>query len=411
MKKVDVKKTILPNGLVLINARRESDIFSIGAGIRAGSLYEDKLSNGMSHMVEHMLFKGTKKRDRKKLNDDIESLAGEFDIYTTYHETILNASTMKDRAEKCIEIISDLLINSSLPVNEFRMERKVIIEEIKMERDDPEDNAYLGLYKMVFPEDWHKFHITGSIKSVKSMDADAAKQFYREFYTPANTALCIVSPYSHEEINDMVNRYFGIWQGTGRQGFTVRPRGTFGNRVEGHKKGLGQAQVLYGFDMQGLSRREEIALALLNKKIGSGANSVLFRELRDNRGYAYNVYSDTDYIDGIKMFYIYAAVSKENTKNTVSIIDDTVERFASGSLIPDSRGISLIKDIFITDTAIAMESHGHMVDYLLDGEMGYNNPLEYENILSVMKDIGEEDLKNVAAKILKNPAVYILSPR
>lgn len=410
MKKNDIKKTVLKNGLVLITAQVESDIFSISAGIKAGSLYENNVNNGVSHMVEHMLFKGTSNRSIDKLNDDIERLAGEFDIYTSYNQTVLNANTMKYKADECIEIISDMLRNSIIPEKDLRMEKKVIAEEIKMEKDDPEDNAYIGLYKTVFPDSWQKFDITGSIKSVKSLDVDTVRQYYKSYYTPANTVLVMLSSYSHDEMTRMALKHFGSWTGKAPENEITRPCGIFGGRHLTHRKTLGQAHLLYGFDINGLSRKEEISLALLNKKIGSSSNSVLFRELRDKRGYAYNVYSDLDLVDGIKMFYIYAAVSKENIKNTEAVINNAVHGFASGDYIPDSNGISLIKDIFATDTTIATESHGHMADYLLDGELGYNNPMEYENMIYIMESLDADDLKNVASKVLRNPAVYILSP-
>lgn len=410
MKNIDIEKTVLPNGLSIITASRDSDIFSIGIGIRVGSLYESIENNGISHMVEHMLFKGTANRDINKLNNDIESLAGEVDIYTTYHQTILTANIMKSRAEKCVEIISDMLMNSAFTAKEFSMEKKVVIEEIKMGRDDPEDSAYIGLYKRVFPHSWYKLHITGTIQSVRSMKIQTVREFYRKYYVPGNTAICVVSSYSHQEVVDMIKRYFGVWKGLRHNIIGCRENGIFSGKAISHKKGIAQAHILYGFDIEGLSRKEEIALALLDKKIGNGSNSMLFRELRDNRGYAYNVYSDIDFVKGISMFYIYAAVSRENVNNTLKIIDDTVNRLASGKIELGGGSIELIKDVFLTDIAISMESSGHTVDYMLDGELNYGNPREYMNVLSVMNDIDGEDIKNVASKVLKNPFVYILMP-
>ncbi|HBM75621.1 MAG TPA: hypothetical protein DD429_08720, partial [Clostridiaceae bacterium] len=410
MKEIDIDKTVLSNGLSIVTSTRESDIFSIGVGIRVGSLYEDARHNGVSHIVEHMLFKGTGSRDIDKINDDIESLAGDFDIYTTYNETVLSANIMKSRAEKCIEIISDMLMNSSFLPKEFSMEKKVVVEEIKLEKDDPEDSAYIGLYKRVLPNSWRKLYITGSIKSVKSLNVKYAKEYYDKFYVPGNTVICIVSSYTHKEIVDMITRYFGNWQGAGNQVLHEREKGIFSQKYVSHKKGIGQAHILYGFDISGLSRKEEVALLLLNKKIGSGSNSVLFRELRDKKGYAYNVYSDMDIIKGIRMFYIYAAVSKENIKNTLKAIDIVVDKFASGEIDFKSRSVQLMKDVFLTDTSASMESSAHTVDYLLEGELNYRNPSEYQKVLSIMEGINEDDIKDTAHDVLKNPFVYILSP-
>lgn len=410
MRQININKHILPNGLRLITVQNESDLFSIGVGIRAGSLYEDESNSGISHMVEHMLFKGTSNRDVEKLNDDMEKLAGDLDIYTTYHETVLTAGVMKYKARDCLEVICDILTRSIFPPKELRLEKKVIAEEIKMTKDDLEDYSYLNLYRTAFPDRWHKYMIAGSIKSVRAIKRQALYDFYKSYYVPKNTVICIASSYSDSMVLEMVENYFGEWEGGNRKEIPCEDYSILPKKVMGHKKGIEQAHILYGFDIHDLNRREQVALAILNKKIGSSANSVLFREMRDKKGYAYNVYSDMDLIKGIGMFYIYAAVSRENMKNSIDLIDDIISRFNKRLMVVDDESIKTIREMFQTDTAASMESPAHMVDYLLDGEMGYDNPLEYQNVLSIMEKINTEDVYNVAGKILKNPVIHILQP-
>lgn len=410
MRQININKHILRNGLRLITAQNESDLFSIEVGIRAGSLYEDASNSGISHMIEHMLFKGTSSRDIEKLNNDMEKLAGDIDIYTTYHETVLTAGVMKDKAKDCLEIICDILMKSIFPPKELSLEKNVIVEEIKMTKDDLEDYSYLGLYKTAFPDSWHKYMIAGSIKSVRSIKRQSLYDFYKSYYVPKNTVICIASSYPDSTILEMIENYFGEWEGGDRKEIPCADYSILPQKVVRHKKGIEQAHILYGFDIHNLNRREQVALAVLNKKIGSSANSVLFREMRDKKGYAYNVYSDMDLIKGIGMFYIYAAVSRENLKNSTDLIDDIVSRFSKGLIEIDDESIKTIREMFQTDTASSMESPTHIVDYLLDGEMGYGNPLEYQNILKIMESINAEDVYNVASKFLKNPVIHILQP-
>lgn len=411
MRDIDLKKTILPNGLTIIAVRKESELFSLAAGIKVGSIYESVENNGISHLVEHMLFKGTSSRNMETLNADIERLAGDLDIYTTYHHTMLETNVMKHRGEDCISIVSDMLMNASFPAKELSLEKKVIAEEIKMEKDDPEEMSYLGLYRAAFPKFWHKYHITGTIKSVRSIKRDQLMEYYKAQYVPENCALCIVSPYSHDEVISMVEKYFGNWQGSLNKTLAETRKGMISCRVNSRKKGITQAHVLYGFDIQSLTRKEEIALVLLNRKIGGSPNSLLFKKLRDNCGYAYNVYSDMDLVDGMKMYYIYTAVSPENVSDTLKIINDTVDMFSSGYEMPDDKWMELVKDIFVTDTYIAMESQSQMAGYLLDGELNFNDPLEYRNVLLAMETMTYKDLAQVGKKVLQNPIIHILSPR
>lgn len=407
----DIKKVILKNGLKLITIYNDSSIFSMEAGVKVGSLYENKDNNGISHLIEHMLFKGTSNRDRDTLNSDIEKLAGDFDIYTTYQETLLTAEVLKDMADKCLEIVSDMFMNASFPKSEFNLEKKVIIEEIKMTKDDLEERCYLGLYKSAFPDTWYRYLIAGTIKSVRALKLEDVKKFYRSYYVPDNVVLCIASPFSHDKVRTLVEKYFSSW----KRGQVVPPAEreycTAPGKIIRYRKNIEQAHILYGFDIHNLNRREKAVLSVINKKLGAGANSVLFRELRDKKGYAYNVYSDMDLNGMIGMFYIYAAVSKENLKGAVSVIDHTINRFGDTEFPIDGEGIKLIKDIFVTNTSIAMESPSDMVEYVMDGEMEYDNPLEYENMLSIMNTIGVEDIRVTANKILQNPVVYILCPR
>lgn len=410
MRWIDIKKRILSNGMRLITVKNESDLFSIGVGIRAGSLFEDECDSGISHMIEHMLFKGTSSRDVEKLNDDMERLAGDIDIYTTYHETVLTAGVMKDKARDCLDIISDILMRSIFPPKELNLEKKVIVEEIKMTKDDLEDFSYLGLYRAAFPDRWHKYMIAGSIKSVRSMKRQSLIDFYKSFYVPKNTVICIASSYDNSEILNMVENFFGEWQGGDQKEIPDECHPVVPQKVVRRKKGIEQAHILYGFDISGLSRREQIALAVLNKRIGSSPNSILFREMRDKKGYAYNVYSDMDLIKGIGLFYIYAAVSRENLKKSTALIDDIVSRFNKGLTAVDDESIKTIREMFQTDYAASMESPTHTVDYLLDGEIGYGSPLEYQNVLDIMESINADDVRNIANKLLKDPVIHILQP-
>lgn len=410
MKEIQINKTILPNGLKIITSYREGNLFSMGVGVKVGSLFENGNNNGISHMIEHMIFKGTTRRNRDILNDDIEKLAGDFDIYTSYNQTVLTIDTMKKHAKDSLDIVSDMLMNASFPEKEFRLEKKVIIEEIKMTKDDPEDWSYLGLYKTAYPERWHKYHIAGTIKSVKGLKVDMLKEFYKNYYVPNNTVICIVSSYTHEEVLEMIDEYFTPWQEKQVEKLIVESVDVKPGKVIRHKKGIGQVHLLYGFDIQNLSKKEEIILSLLNEKIGAGANSILFKELRDKRGYAYSLYSDIDFITNLKMFYIYAGISEENLRATLDVINTIILKLKNRELLIDETSINLLKEIFNTNTEIRLESSSSIVDYLMDGEMNYGNPEEYKLEIELMKEINFEDVLMVIDKVFKEPIIHVLLP-
>jgi predicted Zn-dependent peptidase len=411
MKQIEINKTILPNGLKVITSMREGELFSMGVGVKIGSLYENENNNGISHMIEHMLFKGTAKRNLDKLSDDIEKLAGDFDIYTSYNETVLTIDTMKKHAKDSLEIISDMLMNASFPGSEFRLEKKVIIEEIKMTKDDPEDWSYSSLYKTIYPERWYKYHIAGTIKSVKSLKVNMLKEFYKAYYVPNNTVISIASSFTHDEILKMINQFFSAWQEKALEELTEEGINFIPGRVIRHKKGIGQVHLLYGFDIQKLTKKDEIVLTILNEKIGAGANSILFKELRDKRGYAYSLYSDIDFTKNLKMFYIYAGISEENLKDTIEVIDSIITKLKNREIIIDETYLNLLKEIFYTNTAIRLEASSYIVDYMLDGEMNHGNPEEYKKALDIIKEISVEDVVEVIDKVFKEPIIHVLLPK
>jgi predicted Zn-dependent peptidase len=234
--------------------------------------------------------------------------------------------------------------------------------------------------------------------------------YYRKRYIPGNTVICAVSPYPHSEVVELIERYFGSWQGEsacdlemGR--FKMQPC-----KVSRRRKGIGQTHVLYGYDIQDLDRLEEAALILLNRKIGEGPGSILFRELRDKKGYAYNVYSDMDLIESFKFIYIYAAISGEKLKDTISTIDCIIEGLKRGEPSFDEEKIRLIRDNFITNTVVDLESPHNIVDYILDGELNHGNASEYLNMLELMESVKPEDIKRVLDKVFINPIIHILMP-
>lgn len=410
MNKDKLKKSTLNNGLKVITYELEGNIFSLGFGVKVGSLYEDEKISGISHLIEHMLFKGTKNRDIEKLNEDLEELATEIDIYTSYDQTVLGIDVIKGKAEKALNIISDMIINPIFDEKEFKLEKKVILEEIKMGEDDPEDIAYQGLYKEAYPNNWYNYYIAGTLKSVKGITRQEVIDYHRKYYVPNNSIICIVSSYNHEEVVDMVDKYFGKWEKAEtyeiKENFSVIPC----KKVSEYKKGISQAHIIYAFDIQSLTREESIVLTLFSEKIGSGGNSILFKELRDKRGLAYSVYSDIDFMKNLKMMYIYAGVSVENIDETCLVIEDTINYLKNDFTLSEA-SLELLKERFIIDTEVTLQSSSNIVDYIMQGEIEYENPLEYNEVLKTMGKVTIEDIKMIVNKVFKSSLKYILMPK
>lgn len=410
MNKNKLKKSTLKNGLNVISYEVEGNIFSLGFGVKVGSLYEDEKVSGISHLIEHMLFKGTKNRDIDEFNRDLEELATEIDIYTSYDQTVLGIDVIKNKGRKTLEIVSDMIINPLFDEKEFKLEKKVILEEIKMGEDDPEDIAYQGLYKEAYSKKWHNYYIAGTLKSVKSTTIEEVINHHNKYYVPNNSLICIASSYSHEEIVLMVEEYFGSWVAGEVSEIKEEYLAIPNKKLKRHKKGISQSHVIYAFDLKDLTREESIILTLLSEKLGSGGNSILFKELRDKRGLAYSVYSDIDFMKNLKLLYIYAGVSEENVDETCEVIDDIINYIKNDFTISE-KSLSLLKERFIIDTEVTLQATSNIVDYILQGEIEYNNPLEYLEVLKIMGDVTIKQIESISKKVFSNPLVYVLSPK
>lgn len=410
MNKNKLKKSTLKNGLKVISYEVEGNIFSLGFGVKVGSLYEDEKVSGISHLIEHMLFKGTKNRDIDEFNRDLEELATEIDIYTSYDQTVLGIDVIKTKGRKTLEIVSDMIINPLFDEKEFKLEKKVILEEIKMGEDDPEDIAYQGLYKEAYSEKWHNYYIAGTLKSVKATSLGEVTDYHKKYYVPNNSLICIASSYSHGEVVSMVEEYFGNWEKGEITEIKEEYLSIPNKKIKRHKKGISQSHVIYAFDLKDLTREESIILTLLSEKIGSGGNSILFKELRDKRGLAYSVYSDIDFMKNLKLLYIYAGVSQENIDETCEVIDEVVNYIKNDFTINEN-SLSLLKERFTIDTEVTLQSTSNIVEYILQGEIEYDNSLEYLEVLKIMNNVTIDQIENISKKVFNNPLIYILSPK
>lgn len=409
MNKEKLGKTTLNNGLEIITYNIEGNILSLGFGVKVGSLYEDKKLSGISHLIEHMLFKGTKKRDIEVFNEHLEELATEMDIYTSYDQTVLSIDITKSKVEKAMDIISDMVINPAFDDKEFTLEKNVIIEEIKMGEDDPEDIAYQGLYKEAYKEFWHNYLITGTEKSVKNISKREIIDYHKKYYIPNNSVLCVVSSYSHNEIVDIANKYFGEWEKREEPKLVEHNEVTVNKSIIRDKEGIAQAHIIYAFDISHLTREESIILTLLSEKLGSGGNSILFKELRDKRGLAYSTYTDIDFMRNLKLFYIYAGVSEENIDEAINVIDDIINYLEEDFSISE-KSLNILKERFVIDTEVTLQASSSVVDYIIQGEIEYKNPLEYVEVLKMMDKVTSSDIESIAKKIFVKPLKYILKP-
>jgi len=318
------KLTILNNGLRVITKPMPAfRSVAIGVWIRAGSADENKENNGYSHFIEHMLFKGTPTRSAQLLADEMDWLGGNVNAYTSKELTCFHAKVIGQQVERAMDLLSDIIINSSFDKNELEKEKGVILEEIAMTEDTPEDIVHDLLAEAYFPETALGMPILGSAENVRNATRESLLSYKNAYYTPKNVVLSVAGGFDEETLLPIVERCFGSWQG----GEAPKREITDPDRrlTLLKKKPVEQAQLCIGFKGVAQGSDELYPLTIFNSVLGGAMSSRLFQRIREQMGAAYSVYSYPSCYSSCGMISVYAGTSPDNLNAVADAIMQEIE--------------------------------------------------------------------------------------
>lgn len=404
----DWKECILDNGLKIVSIKKDTELCSIHLGIDIGAVNEEENEKGMCHFIEHMLFKGTKSRTNINIDQDLEDRAGSYNAYTTYTSTVFSITALFDELESSMEILSDIIRNSTFPSEEIEKERGVILAEFRNSYDDVEHYSFNKVNSIGFEKSPLKYDILGKENLIKSFTRDEIISFYNKYYIPNNGVISIVSPLEHEGVYEKVKKYFCDWKKKNLKKKDVIVEKNRSIEVTSHKKEIEQNTIVYLYTFYNLTRNEELALEILNHKLGESANSILFRALREDKGISYDIYSEIDTTDYIKTLEIYCSASGEDIFEAKKTIDHCIENIVNKHIMIDDRNISLMKKVIKTGIASILEDSEGLCNYVLHQKIMDKKIDEFSDDLEALNNIKAEDVYKVAEKVLANPTIHIL---
>jgi predicted Zn-dependent peptidase len=406
----NTKQTELSNGIKLITIKKDSQIAAVHVGINIGSLFEEKKEKGIAHFIEHMLFKGTDSRNNEKLNSDLENLGGEYNAYTDFNCTVYSATILGEELDNAVTLMGDMLLNSTFPIDEIEKERGVILAEIRSSKDDIEDLSFKRVNEIAFKNSPLREDTIGTEGIIKKIKRKQLVNFYNKYYLPNNSFISIVSPFEHEDVINMVNKNFGDWA---RKEFEkkeiVYEHHQFVKEIS-YKKEIEQCTILYLYTFNGLSKEEELALRVLNHKFGESSNSILFRELREERGLSYDVYTHLDTSYNVKTLYIYTSVAEENVEEAIEVIDNAIKDIENEKIVFDDSTITLMKKVFKTAIASTLEDSTDLGNYVIHQAMDNEDIYEFVLDMKNMGSVKSKDLYDIARKVLQKPTIHIFLP-
>jgi len=404
----DVKRHKLENGLEVLTIKKDTKISSVNIGIKVGALYEEIKEKGIAHFIEHMLFKGTKTKNYEELNDQLEFLGGEYNAYTDYTSTVYTISCLDEEFENSINILGDMIINSSFDKEEVEKERGVILAEMRTSKDDVEDLSFKKINENAFDISPLKYDVAGLEENVKRYKRDDLLNFYKKYYIPNNSFISVVSSKNHEEALEIVKNSFSMWE----RGQTVKKDIVKENnkavKVTTRKKNIEQNTIVYLYTFHDLDKDLELPLRILNHRLGESSNSLLFREIREKRGLAYDIYTSIDMTNNVKTLYIYTAVSEEDVDSAIEAIEETIKGVKDGSLEIGERDLQLMKKVHKTAIISTLEDPTDLCNYLLHQGLDNEDLFEFEKDMIKLDSLDINKIKNVANKVLNNPTIHIL---
>jgi predicted Zn-dependent peptidase len=400
-----VRRTVLPNGLrVLTEAIPTMRSVSFGVWVNVGSRDESADLSGVSHFLEHLLFKGTRRRSALDISAEIEAVGGETNAFTTREYTCYYARVLDADLGLAIDVMCDLVSSSVLAEPDVETERGVILEEIAMHDDEPDDEVHDLLTSVVYGEHPLGRLISGTAGTVSAMTRAQIQRFYRRRYTPPNIVVAAAGNLDHAEVVRLVRQ---TPLGRGPEAVpaeyrrSTRPVPVQPARATVRDKDTEQAHLVLGGSGLGRTDDRRFALSVLNNALGGGMSSRLFQEIRERRGLAYAVYSYTSQYADAGLFAVYAGCAPGKVDEVLALTRTELARVAQDGLTEAEvvRGRGMAKGGLV----LGLEDTGSRMSRLGKGELLYPKLLSVDDLLALVDAVTVEQVREVAADLLTRP--------
>jgi predicted Zn-dependent peptidase len=411
-----VRRSVLPGGLRVVTETLptvRSATFGIWVGV--GSRDETPTLNGATHYLEHLLFKGTKRRSALEISSVIDAVGGEMNAFTAKEYTCYYARVLDRDLPLAIDVVSDMLTGSLIRQEDIDAERGVVLEEIAMTEDDPGDQVHDLFATAMLGDSPLGRPVLGTVDTINALTRDQVARFYRRHYDPTRLVVAAAGNIDHATVVRQVRKAFedaGALRDpdaepavprTGSR--TIRSAG----RVELMERRTEQAHVVLG--MPGLSRHDDRrwAFGVLNTALGGGMSSRLFQEVREKRGLAYSVYSYTSSFADSGLFGVYAGCQPKRVDEVLKICRDELDQVAEHGLGDEE--ISRAIGQFSGSTVLSLEDTGALMNRIGKSELCWGEQLSVDATLERIAAVTPDEVRAVARDVLgQRPSLAVIGP-
>lgn len=389
-----IRVTTLPNGLrVATDSMPDVPSVSIGCWVGVGTRNEPAEVNGVAHLVEHMMFKGTERRSAYRISEEIENVGGQINAYTTREQTAYYVKVLHEDTGLAVDLIGDMLQNSTMAEDELARERSVVLQEIGQAADTPDDIIFDHFQSAAYPDQSVGRPVLGLEEIVETLDRGALVDYVNRNYSASGMVLSAAGRIDHDQLVDMAGRVFDHLP-AGEAPLDEPARYCGGEFRE--VRDLEQMHLVLGFDGVGIHDPDYYAHSVFSTLLGGGMSSRLFQEVREKRGLVYSIYSFSGaYRDG-GLFGIYAGTGEDEVEELIPVIcDELIKVCQDVSDDEVARAAAQLR----AGTLMAMEGSMSRCEQLGQQMLVYGRPVPVDEIVARIGEVDREAVLKVARRM------------
>ncbi|PLT34164.1 pitrilysin family protein [Bacillus sp. V5-8f] len=402
-----IKKYTCQNGarIVLENIPTVRSV-AIGIWIKTGSRNESPELNGISHFLEHMFFKGTTNRNAREIAEAFDSIGGQVNAFTSKEYTCYYAKVLDNHANLALEILSDMFFNSTFDEEELKKEKNVVLEEIKMYEDTPDDIVHDLLSQAVYEKHPLGYPILGTEETLNTFSSETMKKYVHDMYTPDKVVISIAGNVDESFIKE-VEGYFGSYQGGNGRAELVKP--VFHQNKLTRKKETEQAHLCLGFEGLQIGHKDVYSLIVLNNILGGSMSSRLFQEVREQRGLAYSVYSYHSGYQDSGLVTIYGGTGAGQLDSLYETIQETLKTLKRDGIT--EKELHNSKEQLKGSLMLSLESTNSRMSRNGKNELLLERHKSLDEIVEMIDEVTEESVNALANQIFTdNFSSSLISP-
>lgn len=396
-------KEYLENGIpVVMESFKNVRSVAVGVWVKVGSRYETPAMNGISHFLEHMFFKGTKKRSPKDIAVEIDSMGGDLNAFTSRENTAFYIKVLDEYLERGVDLLSDIFVHSTFPEDELEKEKKIIKEEVKMVEDTPDDYIHDLFNQTIWGDEGLGQSILGRRETIASFTRDDIIRHISKYYGTKDIIISCAGKFQPSKLMGMLRERFGGL----RRGSEPRkgPPPEFRSDVKVYTKDISEAHICIGVPSVSQTSEDRYALFVLNTLLGGGVSSRLFQEIRENRGLAYSVYSYTSMYIDTGLWGVYAGVSKKRIREVAELIIHEMLSLKD-TLTEDE--LDKAKRHLKGNMILGLESTNSRMNNIARQEINFGRYISPDEISKAVEMVSMKQLKELSERLLMKKSLSI----